>query len=309
MSSKCNQNEKRLSHNICSRRNSTLIMYLMEAKFFIGMLSRYITIVYDRRCTSCIERSLATGSRQIIGTRPSIIRQATTAAAVKMNKVSHVVILLASAAVGAQAQGICSCSPTIFNFVLDLNNYDCEVNTIKGNPGVLTAMCFQEFVDAVPGQPASDEILRRLLRDSEHDEENEPRRSLQIPENIVEVVSAQFLEFGIDGDMTVINQDNTYLTTSLMDGGAMQFYSVSSELDTSVPLEDQLEDPALVPGGASLIMYAKTGSGKVVRNRFFWLYEMTNCGRDNNPVQVGNQIGWVKVVSVHKTDSIHTRNI
>ncbi len=227
-----------------------------------------------------------------------------------MNRLTHVAILLASA-VGTQAQqGICSCSPTIFNFVLDFSNNDCALDTINGNPGILTAMCFQEEVDAVPGQAASDETMRRLLREDngEHDE-SEPHRSLQTTENIVEVVSAQFLEFGIDGDMTVIKQDDTYLTTSLMDGGAMQFYSVSSELDTSIPLEDQLEDPALVPGGASLIMYAKTESGKVVRNRFFWLYEMTNCGRENNPVQVGDQIGWVKVVSVHKTGSIFTRNM
>ncbi len=217
-----------------------------------------------------------------------------------MSRRPHLAFLPASssAAVGTQAQqGICSCSPTMFNFVLDLSNNDCAVDTINGNPGVLTAMCFQEEVVAVPDQPASDETMRQLLRDGEHDE-NDEARSLQ-SDKVVEVVSTQFLEFGIDGDMTVIKHNNTYLTTSLMDGDAMQFYSVSSELDTSVSLEDQLEDPALVPGGASLIMYAKTESDKVVMNRFFWLYEMTNCGRDNHPVQVGNQIGWVKVVSVH----------
>eukprot|EP00985_Skeletonema_marinoi_P006967 scaffold3044_cov123-Skeletonema_marinoi.AAC.6 len=210
-----------------------------------------------------------------------------------MNKLSCAAILLASAAVGTQAQDMCSCSPTTFNFLLDFSN-NCEVNTIDGNPGVQTAMCFQEVVDAVPGQPASDEPMRRLLRESEHDED-EPR-SLQTGEDkVVEVVSAQFLEFGTDGDMTVIHQDNTYTTTSLLDGGAMQFDSVSSKLDTSVPLADQMENPALVPGGASLILYGKTESGKVIRNRFFWLYEMTNCGRENKPVQVGDQIGWVKV--------------
>ena len=157
------------------------------------------------------------------------------------------------------------------------------MNDIKGNPGVLMSFCFLEEL----GQPPS-----RLLS-LEHD--GDERRSLQIVDKVVEVVSAQFLEFDTGVDLTVIHQDNTYGTTSLMDGGAMQFYSVSSKLDTSVPLEDQMKN---VPGGASLIMYGKTESGKVVRNRFFWLYDMSNCGRENNPVQVGDQIGWVKVVSI-----------
>eukprot|EP00986_Skeletonema_menzelii_P017624 scaffold20823_cov163-Skeletonema_menzelii.AAC.2 len=200
------------------------------------------------------------------------------------NKLSSVAILLASAAVGTQAQDMCSCSPTVFNFVLDFSNDKCAVDTITGNPGIKMTKCFQEERDAVPGQPAS-----RLLS-LEHDGD-EPR-SLQTVDKLVEVVSAQFLEFDTGVDMTVIHQDDTYSTTSLMDGGAMQFYSVSSKLDTSVPLVDQMGDPDLVPGGASLIMYGKTESGKVVRNRFFWLYEMSNCGRENNPVQVGDQIGW-----------------
>jgi hypothetical protein len=221
-----------------------------------------------------------------------------------MNKLTYLATLLASAAVGTNAQDqICSCSPTIFNFILDFGNNDCAVDTITGNPGLKVAMCFQEVVDAVPGQPepAGDEPMRRreLLDDAD------APRNLQ-GDTIVEVVSAQFLEFGTDDDMTVMHQDNTYTTTSLKDGGAMQFYSVSSMLNTSAPLEDQLEKPFLVPGGASLIMYALTQSGKVVRNRFFWLYEMDDCGRENNPVQVGNQIGWVKVVSRHTHTHIWT---
>jgi hypothetical protein len=213
-----------------------------------------------------------------------------------MNKLSYLATLLASAAVGSNAQNqMCSCSPTIFNFVLDFSNYDCAVDTIKDNPGVADAYCYQEEVAAVPGEPASDSPVRRLHLHGEHDEE-EPR-NLQTVDKIVEVVSAQFLELDTNGDLTVINQDDTYATTSLKDGDTMQFYSVSSMLNTSVPLEDQMGKPNLVPGGASLIMYGKTESGKVVRNRFFWLYQMDECGRENSPVQVDNQIGWVKIVS------------
>ncbi|KAL7554059.1 hypothetical protein ACHAWF_017411 [Thalassiosira exigua] len=113
---------------------------------------------------------------------------------------------------------------------------------------------------------------------------------------VVEVVSVQFLEFDTSGDLTVINQDDTYADVSLKDGARMKFDSASSFLDTSKLLAAQTTSPALVPGGASLILYGKTATGEVVRNRFFWMYDM-NCGRENNPVQVGDEIGWVMVVS------------
>ena len=116
------------------------------------------------------------------------------------------------------------------------------------------------------------------------------------PGQVVEVISVQFLEFDNSGDLTVINQDDTYVDVSLSDGDSIKFYSASSMLDTSLPLEDQQSTPALVPGGASLIIYGRTADGGVVRNRFFWLYDM-NCGDENSPVDVGDQIAWATVVS------------
>lgn len=113
---------------------------------------------------------------------------------------------------------------------------------------------------------------------------------------VTEIVSVQFLEFDTSGDLTVINQDDTYADVSLSDGDRIKFDSASSFLDTSLPLEDQMSGPALVPGGASLILYGRTEAGVVVRNRFFWLYDL-NCGAENDPVQVDDMIGWVNVVS------------
>jgi len=307
---------------------------------------------------------------------------------------------------------MCSCSPTVFNFVLDLSNINCAVDTIIGNPGVETSICFQEEVDAVPGQPPASSFVfvedveplteeeercyafmdstavngrieqdgyvefLNLLADgyladngiTTYDElslalkyawttltcqcttmgekpnccqadranlfvegsDGEPvseaqvnflndicktaidtlgqegmvnfdfdpmQRALQ-DDPVVEVFNAQFLEFDTSGDLTIINQDSTYADVSLGDGATLTFPSISSLLDTSVPLADQMSSPALVPGGASLILYGKTAGGEVVKNRFFWLYNM-ECGRDTNPVQVGDQIGWVRVVSMH----------
>lgn len=115
---------------------------------------------------------------------------------------------------------------------------------------------------------------------------------------VTEIVSVQFLEFDTSGDLTVINQDDTYADVSLSDGDELTFYSASSYLETSLTLEEQMSSPALVPGGASLILYGKTASGAIVRNRFFWMYDTENCGSDNVPIKVDDEIGWVTVVSV-----------
>ena len=125
------------------------------------------------------------------------------------------------------------------------------------------------------------------------------------PGQVVEVVSIQFLEFDNSGDLTVINQDDTYVDVSLSDGDSIKFYSASSMLDTSLPLADQQSNPALVPGGASLILYGRTADGSVVRNRFFWLYDMS-CGDQNSPTEVGNQIAWATVVSVPLESLVRT---
>ena len=114
---------------------------------------------------------------------------------------------------------------------------------------------------------------------------------------IAEIISVQFLEFDTSGDLNVINQDNTYLTNvSLTTGDTISYTSISSYLDTSSPLSyDSYGTNNSPPGGASLILYGKTASGSIVRNRFFWTYSLS-CTDDNIPLVVGDGIGWVTVV-------------
>jgi len=114
---------------------------------------------------------------------------------------------------------------------------------------------------------------------------------------VTEIVSVQFLEFDTSGDLTVINQDDTYADVSLSNTDTLTFYSASSFLDPDLTLEEQMSSPALVPGGASLILWGKTESGEIVRNRFFWMYDTENCGTDNIPIKMDDEIGWVTVVS------------
>ena len=223
--------------------------------------------------------------------------------------------LLALLAVGTQAQDqICSCSPTVFNFVLDLSQ-TCEDHTIEGNAGIDGSFCFIEEGVAAPTastlleRPTPTTLCdffpevtslcpggRKLVANSNSNSGEALRKLQDDADPVKEIVSVQFLEFDTSGDLTVINQDDTYADVLLADGDSLKFNSASSFLDTSLPLEFQTSGPALVPGGASLILYGKTQSGNVVRNRFFWMYDM-NCGRDNDPVQPGDQIGWVTAVS------------
>ncbi|KAL7544032.1 hypothetical protein ACHAXR_013455 [Thalassiosira sp. AJA248-18] len=149
---------------------------------------------------------------------------------------------------------------------------------------------------------ATEPVRRRILqrhRNHQHSHrrlQESPATTSVAADPVVEIVSVQFLEFDTSGDLTVINQDDSYADISLKSGDRLKFHSASSFLDTDIPLADQTSNPALVPGGASLILYGKTASGVVVRNRFFWMYDM-NCGRENAPVNVGDEIGWVTVVS------------
>jgi len=211
---------------------------------------------------------------------------------------------------------VCSCSPTVFTFVLSLDQ-TCQDNDIATNAGIDGSFCFTENDVAVPGPPValieeddfatepSDGVRVNATAaepvassaTAAADDGPVRRRRLQDADPVTEIISVQFLEFDTSGDLTVINQDDTYADVSLADGDRLKFLSASSFLDTSLPLEDQTSSPALVPGGASLILYGKRESGEVVRNRFFFMYDM-NCGRANAPVKVDDEIGWVTVSEI-----------
>lgn len=204
---------------------------------------------------------------------------------------------------------MCSCSPTVFTFIINLEG-DCGTNDIQGNAGIDGSVCFVVEGVTVPDRATmmSSAYVDALVKTNIGSDIS--GRELQADDPLTEIVSVHFLEFDSSGDLTVINQDDTYADVSLVTGATLDFESASSFLDTSVQLEDQ----GLVPGGASLILYGKTASGNVVRNRFFWTYDM-NCGRENDPVQAGDSIGWVTVVSictsllVHRCRGDHSSNL
>ena len=73
-----------------------------------------------------------------------------------MNSIITPLLVAAAATIGvtsAQAQEMCSCSPTVFTFTLSLDQ-GCEDNTIEDNPGIDGSFCFTENGVAAPEPPA-----------------------------------------------------------------------------------------------------------------------------------------------------------
>ena len=69
-----------------------------------------------------------------------------------MNSIITPLLVAAAATIGvtsAQAQEMCSCSPTVFTFTLSLDQ-TCEDNTIEGNLGIDGSFYFTEDGVAIP---------------------------------------------------------------------------------------------------------------------------------------------------------------
>jgi hypothetical protein len=182
----------------------------------------------------------------------------------------------------------------VYNFVIDVLGEDCDVDTVGANPGIGQTFCFI-------GTTATSAVRRLATTVSLEATENE--RSLTDAElqairqlqTDIEIISVQFIEFDTSGDLIVINQDDTYSSVSLANGATVTYKSISSDLDATLPVSDQLD---LVSGGMQLVVKAKvtdgtTGEVTIVDNRVAWTYT-NDCGVD--PIEVGESVAWVTLV-------------
>ena len=110
------------------------------------------------------------------------------------------------------------------------------------------------------------------------------------------ISSILFIEFDTSGLLTIINEDDTYLTNAnLSNGTSITYPSISTQLNTNIPLEEQLDK---VPGGAGLFIFANNDNGEIVlRSRVVWEYDL-NCNVELN--MVGESLGWIGFVSISK---------
>ena len=151
------------------------------------------------------------------------------------------------------------CSPMTYHFTININQ-SCETDDIGDNSGVGNSVC--QILNA-------DDIASTMT-----------------------IFDVQFLEVDTSGTLNVINQDDTYNNVDLSDGDVISFNSISQKLNPDKPLSEQLE---LVPGGVILSLRARSGeNGRTVTNRVGWTY---TGPYDSLPVNVGDSIGWITVVS------------
>ena len=108
------------------------------------------------------------------------------------------------------------------------------------------------------------------------------------------ISSILFIEFDTSGLLTIINEDDTYLTDANLSNGTLLTYpSISTQLNTELPLDEQLDK---VAGGAGLFIFANNEIGELVlRSRVVWEYDL-NCNVELN--MVGESLGWIGFVSM-----------
>jgi len=183
---------------------------------------------------------------------------------------------------GARPQGVpeCTCSPKAFQFIVSLDlDPLCKNNDIEGNAGIteVSTGCFIE-AGVPPDSPISEGIEEVGIKDDEGN-----------PDYEVNITSSIFKEFNEDGD--IITETKQYYGSTLENGNQINLFSVSTSLDPSVSLEDQIEK---VPYSVEIRLFGYNEEGQLISNIIRWSYDMS-CGSD--PIQTGDTIGRITVVS------------
>jgi len=221
--------------------------------------------------------------------------------------------------------GQCSCSPTAYDFKLDLGQ-DCATDDLEGKPGIGLTFCFLGVSSAGGLRRLRSDASTsggggiggpRLLKKDDAEIEKVSKINLEDPLGVavteklarqiadggLEVISVQFLEFDTSGALVVLNQDDTYSNVSLANGDVFTFKSISSDLDPGVPIEDQLD---LLPGGVQVTLRGRvfdeeSQENKIVSNRITWSYDNA-C--DVVPITGGESIGWTTIEDVSPASDV-----
>ena len=190
----------------------------------------------------------------------------------------------------------CSCSPTFFQFTITLDQEPpCTNNDIESNTGIATSetICFKEIGDLTKPEvdgiaTASDGELPVLFNDFA----------------VTNITSMYFTEFNSEGD-ELTSSSVTYDPISLVDGQIISFASASASLDPNLSLQDQINQ---VPVSVEIKMFGPNPDPNdelcpVISNKLTWTYDMS-CG--SRPIQTGDNIGWIDMVS---TFLLHTSRV
>ena len=108
------------------------------------------------------------------------------------------------------------------------------------------------------------------------------------------ISSILFIEFDTSGLLTLINTNDTYLSNqTLTNSTSITYPSISTTLNTDIPLDDQLDK---IPGGAGLFLFGNNDEGDVIlRSRLVWEYS-GDCEVELDVE--GDTLGWIMFVSI-----------
>lgn len=188
------------------------------------------------------------------------------------------------------AQSLCSCSPRKYAFTLSLSQA-CGDDTIQNSPGVFTTICstdtnleaYDDWSDLIPD--VGESLVRRALHGKHK------RQMATDHMTPVKIISIVFAEVNLDGSLVIINKDESFAGVDLHDGAVVEFDSISSALDPSVGIEDQLSS---VPGGVTVLLVGENASGDLVKSQILWLYT-NDCS--TVPLVEAGSLGWISIVS------------
>ena len=220
-------------------------------------------------------------------------------------------------AVPAVDGNVCSCTPTSYSFKLNFNG-DCSDDISLANVvGIDGNICFfAQGSDVLTNSTVDFEVgsgvfRRRGLKEMagvasfndinlssqlEHAKSHQTRqRSMQEVEAIsydfvpTTITSISFFEADTTSSFNIINQELTFVNSeggNLTDGDVLNFTSISSKLDPSIPIHEQID---LVPGGVMLVLFGINSVGVTVQNTVAWGYK-TNC---DGEILLSGGSGWI----------------
>jgi hypothetical protein len=206
---------------------------------------------------------------------------------------------------------LCSCSPSTFNFELNVAG-NCDATSLTGVTDDLCLVIFRPpGITAIGGDKIEfniDDVLttlsegndrrkkydywRRRLSHDGNDMSNRNKRGLNSITTPVTITNVEIWEYDSSGAYTVIN-NKSFSDQSLSGGDVIEFTSISSKLNPNIPLEDQLQ---YLPGGLILRYVGFNINNEEVNNIVAWEYNVEDCTTEQ--ITDGNFIGWLFVENV-----------
>ena len=193
---------------------------------------------------------------------------------------------------------LCSCSPTEFSFQLNFQG-SCESTSLSG---VSDELCFVNArssggldIDNILGSISDIQVPRskndywRRLTHTDNKQHVQRGLNSEIPTTIT---SVGIYEYDTSNDLQVINQQ-VFSDQSLVDGDIIQFTSISSQLDPSIPLHDQLQ---YFPGGLILKYAGVNSNDEYISNTIAWGYNIEDCTTEQ--ISAGEYVGWTTIEDV-----------